>query len=99
VLRAPGPLSAAALAAAASLVAITALRAASGPSQGAPQSLATPEHKLLEKYVGAWDAEVTMTWRQADVWKDDDTREWTMYRKGADGKEQVELQITYKRHK
>jgi len=192
VSRAPRIVSAAAIAAAACLVAITALRAASEPSQGAPQSLATAEHKLLEKYVGAWDAEVTMqlasgqpavkspakstarliggiwlltdfdssmmgapfsghevlgydtkskhycvtwvdsmstgfstgeldfdaksatlggnlngrdpadapmTWRQADVWKDDDTREWTMYRKGADGKEQVELQITYKRHK
>jgi hypothetical protein len=182
----------AALAAGASTVAIAALRAGSEPSQGQPQGLAVSEHKLLEKYVGAWDAEVALpaapgqppvkspaksiarliggiwlltdfessmmgapfnghevlgydtkskhyvatwvdsmstgfsigeldfdaksktlagnvngrdetetpiTWRQADVWKDDDSREWTMYRKGPDGKEIVALQITYKRHK
>ena len=40
-----------------------------------------------------------MTWRQSDVWKDDDNREWSMYRKGVDGKETAELTIHYKRHK
>lgn len=185
-----------ALSVGASTVAIAAMRARSEPSQGQPQTLAVPEHKLLEKYVGAWDAEISMpaapgqppaatppktpakstarliggiwlltdfessmmgspfnghevlgydtkskhyivtwvdsmstgfstgeldfdaktkslagnlngrdetetpvTWRQTDVWKDDDTREWTMYRKGPDGKEAVALQIAYKRHK
>jgi hypothetical protein len=180
------------------LVATTSAAAAwsfapAGPQDGAPPSLATPEHKLLEKYVGTWDAEISMagppgtpkvkspaksvarlacgglwlltdfessmmgapfgghevfgydatakqyvgnwvdsmstafaigefaydakgrkvegivhgrdmmgnptTWRQVDVWKDDDTREWAMYRKSADGKEAVELEITYRRKK
>jgi hypothetical protein len=183
----------------AALVATTAVAAIawrsspSEPQQGAPPSLVTPEHKLLEKYVGTWDAELAMpapqgqpavkspgkstcrltggglwlvsdfestfmgmpfsghevfgydahdkkyvlnwvdsmsssfstgdlsfdaksrtfegtihgrdekgaaiTWRQADVWKDDDTRDWTMYSKGPDGKEAVELTIHYKRRK
>ena len=39
------------------------------------------------------------TWRQADVWKDADTREWTMWSQSADGKEQQDLQIVYKRKK
>jgi hypothetical protein len=182
-----------ALVATAALAGIAWRSAPSDPQQGAPPSVATVEHKLLEKYVGAWDAEVSMagppgqpavktpgkstarltggglwlvtdfegsvmgmpfighevfgydttlkqyvvnwvdsmstgfstgelafdaknhklegsfrgrdekdapmTWRQVEIWKDDDTREWTMYRKGADVKESVDLAITYKRHK
>jgi hypothetical protein len=40
-----------------------------------------------------------MNWRQTDVWKDDNTREWTMFMKGPDGNESAAIQITYKRHK
>ena len=62
---------------------------------------------------GAWDAATrtmtlrgsmqasgkTMRWRDTDVWKDDDTRQFTMYRPGPDGKETPTLVITYTRRK
>ncbi len=40
-----------------------------------------------------------VTWRQSETWKDADTREWTMFRGGPDGKEMAVLQITYRRKK
>jgi len=41
----------------------------------------------------------TMQWRDVEVWKDDDTRQFTMYRRGPDGKETPSLSITYTRRK
>lgn len=32
---------------------------ASDPQQATPSTMASPQHKLLEKYVGNWDAELT----------------------------------------
>jgi hypothetical protein len=39
------------------------------------------------------------TWRQVEVWKDADTREWAMYQKGPDGAEHPMIKITYHRKK
>ena len=39
------------------------------------------------------------TWRQTDVWKDADNREWAMWKQGPDGKDAEELRITYRRKK
>src|SRR2546425_1464959 len=41
----------------------------------------------------------TKQWRDVEVWKDDDTRQFTMYRRGPDGKETPSLSITYTRRK
>jgi len=41
----------------------------------------------------------TMQWRNVEVWKDDDTRQFTMYMRGPDGKESPGLSITYTRRK
>jgi hypothetical protein len=38
------------------------------------------------------------TWRQVDVWKDADHHEWTI-RTTADGKEQIQMTIQYRRRK
>jgi len=39
----------------------------------------------------------TMQWRSVQVWKDDDTRQVTMYMRGPDGKEAPGLKIAYTR--
>jgi len=41
----------------------------------------------------------TLQWRNVEVWKDDDTRQYTMYQRGPDGKESPSLSITYTRRK
>jgi len=41
----------------------------------------------------------TLQWRNVEVWKDDDTRQFTMYQRGPDGKESPSLSITYTRRK
>jgi hypothetical protein len=53
--------------------------------------------KKLEGVVKGRDQEgKDVTWRQVDVWKDDNTRQWTMYQT-KDGQESVAIEITYKR--
>src|SRR3989449_10727555 len=41
----------------------------------------------------------TMQWRDVEVWKDDDTRQFTMYRRGAARQGARRLSITYTRRK
>jgi hypothetical protein len=41
----------------------------------------------------------TLQWRDVEVWKDDDTRQFTMFMRGPDGKETPSLNITYTRRK
>jgi hypothetical protein len=41
----------------------------------------------------------TMQWRNVEVWKDDDTRQFTMFMRGPGGKESPSLNITYARRK
>jgi len=41
----------------------------------------------------------TLQWRNVEVWKDDDTRQFTMYMRGPDGKESPGMSITYTRQK
>ena len=41
----------------------------------------------------------TMQWRSVQAWKDDDTRQVTMYMRGPDGKEAPGLKIAYTRSK
>ena len=41
----------------------------------------------------------TLQWRNVEVWKDDDTRQYTMYQRGPDGKESPSMSITYRRRK
>jgi hypothetical protein len=38
-----------------------------------------------------------VSWRQLEVWKDDDTYDWTMFMPGPDGKEVVGMHIVYRR--
>lgn len=40
-----------------------------------------------------------MRWRGTDVWKDDDTRQYTLYRPGQDGRETPTLSIAYTRRR
>ena len=41
----------------------------------------------------------TLQWRDVEVWKDDDTRQFTVFMRGPDGKETPSLNITYTRRK
>jgi hypothetical protein len=41
----------------------------------------------------------TMQWRSVEIWKDDDTRQVTMYMRGPDGKEAPGVSIAYTRKK
>ena len=41
----------------------------------------------------------TLQWRDVEIWKDDDTHQFTMYMRGPDGKETPSLNITYTRRK
>jgi len=40
-----------------------------------------------------------LRWRDVEVWKDDDTRQFTTYRPGPDGRESPSMSITYTRKK
>jgi len=41
----------------------------------------------------------TLQWRNVEVWKDDDTRQFTQYMRGPGGKETPGVSITYTRSK
>jgi uncharacterized protein DUF1579 len=41
----------------------------------------------------------TLQWRDVEVWKDDDTRQFTVFMRGPDGKETPSLNIAYTRRK
>jgi uncharacterized protein DUF1579 len=41
----------------------------------------------------------TLQWRDVEVWKDDDTRQFTVFMRGPDGKETPSLNINYTRRK
>jgi hypothetical protein len=41
----------------------------------------------------------TLQWREVEVWKDDDTRRFTMFMRGPQGQETPSLNITYTRRK
>jgi uncharacterized protein DUF1579 len=41
----------------------------------------------------------TLLWRTVEVWKDDDTRQFTMFMRGPDGKEAPSMNIRYTRRK
>jgi len=41
----------------------------------------------------------TLQWRSVEVWKDDDTRQFTLFMRGPDGKETPGLNIAYTRRK
>lgn len=41
----------------------------------------------------------TLQWRSVEVWKDDDTRQITMFQRGPDGKETPSMSISYARRK
>lgn len=56
--------------------------------------------KTMTSHVKSFDpAGTPWEWRETDVWKDADTREWTMYAPGPDGSEIVMVHIVYKRRK
>jgi hypothetical protein len=41
----------------------------------------------------------TLRWRSVEAWKDDDTRQYTVFMRGPDGKETPSLNVAYTRRK